>query len=139
MELRYHTWLALRLESKLYCWMVSNRLTGNVEHAYFCTRRCAKYNPGDAHGSVAVLSGPIQVILSISSPVHWRGGNENREFGAFTWTPSGCQNWSPTRPSNPGLKSSTPLMENEGFPGPGGLESGPPGPDFEGFRANAEG
>ena len=29
--------------------------------------------------------------------------------------------------------------ENEGFPGSGGLESGPPGPDFEGFRARAEG
>ena len=39
----------------------------------------------------------------------------------------------------PGLKSSTPLKENEGFPGPRGLESGPPGPDFEGFRAEAEG
>ena len=22
-----------------------------------------------------------------NTPVHWRGGNENREFGAFTWTP----------------------------------------------------
>ena len=62
-----------------------------------------------------------------------------REFEAFTWTPSGSQNWSPTRPSNPGLKSSTPPKENEGFLGPGGLESGPPGPDFEGFRAKAEG
>ncbi len=62
-----------------------------------------------------------------------------REFGAFTWTPYGCQNWSPTRPSNPGLKSSTPLRENEGFLGSGGLESGPPGPGFEGFRAKAEG
>ena len=62
-----------------------------------------------------------------------------REFGAFTWTPSGCQNWSPTRPSNPGLKSSTPLRENEGFHGSGGLESGPPGPGFEGFRAEVEG
>jgi hypothetical protein len=39
----------------------------------------------------------------------------------------------------PGLKSSTPLRENEGFPGPGELESGPPGPDFEGFRTKAEG
>ena len=27
-----------------------------------------------------VLHGP-------NTPVHWRGGNENREFGAFTWTP----------------------------------------------------
>ena len=62
-----------------------------------------------------------------------------REFGAFTWTPKGCQNWSPTRPSNPGLKSSTPLRENEGFHGSGGLEFGPPGPDFDGFRAEAEG
>ncbi len=62
-----------------------------------------------------------------------------REFGAFTLTPSGSQNWSPTRPSNPGLKSSTPLGENEGFPGSGGLESGPPGLDFEGFRAKAKG
>ncbi len=62
-----------------------------------------------------------------------------REFGAFTWTPSGCQTWSPTRPSNPGLKSPNPLRENEGFPGSRGLESGPPGPDFEGFRAKAEG
>ncbi len=62
-----------------------------------------------------------------------------REFGAFTWTPTRCKNWSPTRPSNPGRKSSTPLTENEGFPGPGGLESCLPGPDFEGFRAKAEG
>ncbi len=61
------------------------------------------------------------------------------EFGAFNWTPYGCQNWSPTRPSNPGLKSSTPLRESEGFDGSGGLESGPPGPDFEGIRAKAEG
>ncbi len=62
-----------------------------------------------------------------------------REFGAFTWTPTGFQNWSPTRPSNPGLKSSTPLRENEGFHGSGGLGSGPPGPGFEGFRAEVEG
>ncbi len=62
-----------------------------------------------------------------------------RKFGAFTWTPKVCQNWSPTRPSNPGLKSSTTPMENKGFPGYGRLESGPPGSDFEGFRAEAEG
>ena len=37
------------------------------------------------------------------SAVHWRGEMRIREFGAFTWTPSGCQNWSPTLPSNPGL------------------------------------
>jgi hypothetical protein len=61
------------------------------------------------------------------------------EFGAFTWAPYGCQTWSPTQPSNPGLKSSALHRKNEGFPGSGGLESGPPGPDFEGFRAKAEG
>ncbi len=30
-------------------------------------------------------------------------------------------------------------MKTKVFPGPGGLESGPPGPDFEGFRAKADG
>ena len=35
--------------------------------------------------------------------------------------------------------SSTSLEENEGFHGSGGLESGPPGPDFEGFRGEAAG
>ena len=62
-----------------------------------------------------------------------------RDFEAFTWAPGGCQTWSPTRPANPGLKSSTPPKKNKGFPGSGGLESGPPGPDFEGFRVKAEG
>jgi hypothetical protein len=62
-----------------------------------------------------------------------------REFGAFTWTPRGCQHWSPTRPSNPGLKSSTPLKENEGVPGSRGLESGPLGSDFEFFPGQGRG
>ncbi len=39
----------------------------------------------------------------------------------------------------PGTEVVDPSKRNEGFPGPGGLESGPPGPDFEGFRAKAEG
>ena len=39
----------------------------------------------------------------------------------------------------PGTEVVDPLRENEGFPGPGELESGPPGPDSEGFRAKAEG
>ncbi len=77
------------------------------------------------------------VTTQLTGPLE--GGHENREFGAFTWTPSGCQNWSPTRPSNPGLKSSALQRKNAGSPGSGGLESGPPGPDFEGFRAKAEG
>ncbi len=62
-----------------------------------------------------------------------------RELGAFTWAPGGSPNWSPTRPANPGLKSSALQNKNEGFPGSGELESGPPGPDFAGFRAQAEG
>ncbi len=46
----------------------------------------------------------------------------------------GCGAMDVTNPSkfikfgaNPGLKSSTPLKENEGFHGSGGLESGSPG------------
>ena len=56
------------------------------------------------------------------------------------WEPSpGRQNWSPTRPSNPGLKSSTPLKENEGFPGSGGWNPALRGRIMKGFRAKAEG
>ncbi len=39
----------------------------------------------------------------------------------------------------PGAEVVDPCKGNEGFHGSGGLESGPPGPDFEGFRAKAEG
>ena len=60
-------------------------------------------------------------------------------IGAQTAPTLRVANRSPTRPSNPGLKSSALQRKNEGFPGSGGLESGPPGPDFEGFRAKAEG
>ena len=64
------------------------------------------------------------------------GGGELRirDFGAFTWTPRGCQNWSPTRPSNPG--PSTAPKKNKGFPGSKGLQSGTPGPGFEGLRGS---
>ena len=81
----------------------------------------------------------ISMLKLLSGPLEGGGEIRIREFGAFTWTPQGCQNWSPTRPSNPGLKSSTLLKENGGFHGPGGLDSGPPRPVFDGFRAKAEG
>ena len=67
------------------------------------------------------------------------GGHENSRIWSFHLDTLRVPKLVPTRPSNPGLKSSTPPKENEGFPGPGGLESGPPGPDFERFRAEAEG
>jgi hypothetical protein len=46
--------------------------------------------------------------------------------------PEGAKTGPPPGPRTPGLQSSTPLKENEGFPGSGVLESGPPGLDFEG-------
>ncbi len=61
-----------------------------------------------------------------------------RNCGAFTWTPWGCQNWSPTRPSNPVLRSSTSQRTSEGFPRSGGLTSGPPGPGVEAFGVKVE-
>ncbi len=59
-----------------------------------------------------------------------------REFGA---TPSGCQNWSPTRPSNPGEKSSTALKERKVSPGPEGWNPALRGRILRGFRAEVEG
>ena len=49
------------------------------------------------------------------------------EFGDFTWTRA------QTGPP-PGLKSSIPHKESEGFHGSGGLESGHPGLGFKGLN-----
>ena len=74
---------------------------------------------------------------SLSGPSE--GGNENSRIWSFHLDTLRVPKLVPHPALQPGAAVVDPSKKNEGFPGSGGLESGPPGPDFEGFRAKAEG
>ncbi len=77
--------------------------------------------------------------LPKASAVHWKGEHENSQIWSFHLDTLRVPELVPHPALQPGAEVVDPLKENQGFHGSGGLESGTPGPGFEGFRAEVEG